>query len=50
MENVVVHPPLCPLIEHKAFLSQWVAEYRRDAGQAVTFMAEEHMSMDMRSC
>ena len=46
MENADVHPPFCSLLKHKAFLSQWVADYMHDARQAISFLAED-MSQDM---
>ena len=48
MQNVDVHPPFRSLLKHKAFLSQWVADYMHDARQAITFMAED-ISQDMHS-
>ena len=48
MQNVDVHPPFRSLLKHKAFLSQWVADYMHDARQAIAFMAED-ISQDMHS-
>ena len=48
MQNVDVHPPFRALLKHKAFLSQWVADFMHDARQAITFMAED-ISQDMHS-
>ena len=47
-ENVDVHPPFRSLLKHKAFLSQWVADYMHDARQTMSFLAED-ISQDMHS-
>ena len=48
LQNVDVHPPFRSLLKHKAFLSQWVADYMHDARQAIAFMADD-ISQDMHS-